>query len=290
MLMFSMIVSGSLIFGSVVANDIDPSAITAIRFLFAFFLLFGIMGLQAKKKIKAFDSPSRYVSLAILISLYFVLMFEGLKTASAVSMSAIMTLTPFIAVILEYILERRKIKGMTFVALFIGALGSLWIIFDANFLKIISFNIGYGETLFFIGCVCQALYTVLVPKFNSGESDLEQTTKIMISSALIIILFDLEAITSTSWYSLGPMIWLTILYLSIFATAGAFFIIRYSRNTISGTNVMAYYYLVPMWVLIFEVLVKGNIPKFEIWLGCFAIILTFTMILSKDVKLFSKRF
>ena len=213
------------------------------------------------------------------------MMFEGLKTASPIVMSAIMALTPFLTILLEYIFYRKKFEIAIIFALVIGATGSIWIIFDADFKQILSFNIGRGESLFLIGCSCQAIYTLLIPILNEGESSTEQTSNTMLVSALILMLIDFNEITSTSWSEVSLYTWLTILYLSLFATASAFFIIQYARNFLPSTYVMAYYYMVPMWVMIFETIIFGTLFRSTVWIGCLAIIFAFSTILFKDTKL-----
>jgi len=160
----------------------------------------------------------------------------------------------------------------------------LWVIFDADKSKILEFNIGRGEGIFLIGCTCQAIYTTLAPKLNVGESAIEQTSTTMLFSALILIFFDFKVIVTTQWTQLQPIVWFTIIYLSVFATAVAFFIIQYSRNFLPSSYLMAYYYLVPMWVLIFEVVFFQLVVDPQIWIGCFGIISAFFLILVKDIK------
>ena len=196
-----------------------------------------------------------------------------------------MALTPFLTIILEYIFYRKKFKMVIVLALVIGAVGSIWIIFDANFKQILSFEIGRGESLFLIGCSCQAIYTLLIPILNEGETTLEQTSNTMLISAILLILIDFKVITSTAWDEITLDTWLTILYLSFFATAIAFFIIQYARNFLPSTYIMAYYYMVPMWVLIFETIIFGTFFRSAVWLGCFAIIFAFSTIFFEDIKL-----
>lgn len=284
MVLFSMLISGSFILGSIVANEIDPSAISAIRFFVAFLILVLVIKFSKFGKIFFLKKIWRYIVLGGLISIYFVLMFEGLKTASPITMSAIMTLTPFLAAILEYFIYKTRLELIVFFALLIGATGSIWIIFDADFNKLINLNIGHGETLFLIGCFAQALYTILIPALNEGESALEQTSNTMLVSSGLLLIIDFRVITSTNWTELSLNVWITILYLSIFATAIAFFILQYSRNFLTGASVMSYYYIVPMWVLILDITILGNSVKPQIWLGCFAVICTFFIIFINDIN------
>ena len=94
MLAFSALVAGSFSLGGRVANDIDPLALTAVRFLIASVLVGSIgIGWGAFGR-DAFRAPWRYAVLGGLMGGYFVLMFTALKTATPVSTAAVFTLTP----------------------------------------------------------------------------------------------------------------------------------------------------------------------------------------------------
>ena len=99
MLLFSALVAGSFSLGVRAANLIDPAAITVARFIIAAGVLAGIALLvPGRGRPRALlESPWRYLLLGGAFAGYFVLMFEGLKTAPAVAASAVFTLTPIMA-------------------------------------------------------------------------------------------------------------------------------------------------------------------------------------------------
>ena len=81
MLVFSAFVAGSFSFGGRVANDIDPSALAALRMLLAAGIVGGVAIYLGEMRRSVFDASWRYLILGGLYGAYFVLMFEGLKTA-----------------------------------------------------------------------------------------------------------------------------------------------------------------------------------------------------------------
>ncbi len=97
MLVFSALVAGSFSLGSIIANEIAPAALNAVRFGIAA----GVIGLAALATTglprRAAQAPWRYLVLGGLFATYFVLMFYGLQTAPPVSAAAVFTLTPVIA-------------------------------------------------------------------------------------------------------------------------------------------------------------------------------------------------
>ena len=82
---FSALIAGSFSLGGLMSNLISPVAFSALRFLLAA----GFVGAAALATgaFRAADlrAPWRYLALGLCLSAYFVLMFEGLKTAPPVA-------------------------------------------------------------------------------------------------------------------------------------------------------------------------------------------------------------
>ncbi|MEO0905714.1 MAG: EamA family transporter, partial [Pseudomonadota bacterium] len=109
MLLFSMLVAGSFALGSLAANEIAPSALNAVRFWIATVIIGAIAVSTTGISRTAFAAPWRYVALAVFFTTYFVLMFEGLKTAPPVSAAAVFTLTPILTAGFGWVLLRQML-------------------------------------------------------------------------------------------------------------------------------------------------------------------------------------
>ena len=79
MLLFSLCVSVSYILGAMVANDIEPGAITAARFLIGAIVMGTLLFISKNLKKEDFKKPWRFLILGLSIVIYFVLMFEALR-------------------------------------------------------------------------------------------------------------------------------------------------------------------------------------------------------------------
>ena len=113
MLGFSLLVAGSFSLGAIVANDIAPQAITAARFVFATIIMGMVAALQRDLKPEYLSRPWRYFVLGGLFTFYFVLMFEGLKTANPVSAAAVFTLMPLMSAVFGLWLLRQATTSAT---------------------------------------------------------------------------------------------------------------------------------------------------------------------------------
>ena len=228
MLGFSALVAGSFSLGAIVANDIAPQAITAARFVFATIVMGMVAALQRDLKPEYLSRPWRYFVLGGLFTFYFVLMFEGLKTANPVSAAAVFTLMPLMSAVFGWWLLRQVTTSRMALALGIAACGALWVIFRGDLAAMMAFDIGRGEMIYFFGCIAHALYTPMVRKLNRGEGAAVFTFGMLVAGSLILVVVGFDDIRATDWTALPAMVWITIGYLTLFSTSSSFFLLQYS--------------------------------------------------------------
>lgn len=267
MLLFSALVAGSFSLGSLAANEIAPTALNALRFLIAAVVI-GTAALATTGLPRtAWQAPWRYLILGGLFAAYFVLMFEGLKTAPPVSTAAVFTLTPIMTAGFGYLLLRQIMTTRMALALAIGAAGALWVIFRADWATFLQFRVGQGEFIYFWGCVAHAIYTPMVRKLNRGEPAVVFTFGMLIAGFVILTIYGWTDIRATDWAALPGIVWITVFYLAIFASAATFVLLQFSTLNLPSAKVMAYTYLVPSWVICWEILLGHGAPNGMVLVG-----------------------
>ncbi len=282
MLTFSALVAGSFSLGSMAAPFVDPMALTALRFLLAGALV-GIAAFLSSKLSRAMlVAPWRYLILGLLMAAYFVLMFEGLKTAEAVSTSAVFTLTPPMAAVFGWVALRQRTTARMGLALLVGAVGALWVIFRANLHALINLHVGRGEVIFLVGCICHALYAPLVRKFNRGEHPLAFTFGMLVAGWLALSLAGLPAIRATDWTALPGIVWITLVYVAVAASAMTFVLLQYAALRLPSAKVMAYTYLVPSWVILWEIALGRGAPPLAVLFGVALSVLALILLLKDE--------
>lgn len=260
MLLFSALVAGSFSLGSRAANLIDPAAITAARFVIAAGVIGGVALAGPRVPAAAFRAPWRYLLLGGVFACYFVLMFEGLKTAAPVSAAAVFTLTPLMAAAFGWLLMRQHMTGRMAVALVLGGLGALWVIFRGDLAAMARLQLGRGEAIYLLGCAAHALYIPLVRRLNRGESALVFTLGTLIAGALLLLVWAWGAIRQTAWLDLPAIVWVTLLYVAIMASAVTFVLVQFASLRLPAAKVMAYTYLTPVWVILLEAVLGTGLP------------------------------
>ena len=267
MLLFSVLVAGSFALGVLAANDIAPMALNAVRFWIATVLIGALVLTRGGFPAGSFVAPWRYLILAGIFAIYFVLMFEGLKTAPSVSAAAVFTLTPILSAGFGWLILRQHLTGRMGTALLIGGVGALWVIFRADVQALLRFEIGRGEAIYFVGVVCHALYTPLVRKLNRGETALIFSFGTIAGAAVILTAFGWTDLIATDWANLPPVVWVTIVYTAVFATAATATLLQFAALRLPSSKVMAYTYLVPAWVMVWDVALGGSVPPLAVVAG-----------------------
>ena len=267
MLAFSILVAGSFTLGALTANLIDPVAMQAMRFACAA-LFVGLLG-AATGKIRLTDAraPWRWLLLGGVFGTYFVLMFEGLKTAAPVSASAVMTLMPVMTALFSWVLLRQVTTRRIALALAVGAVGALWVIFRGDPARLLAFEVGRGEAVYFLGCVAHALYVPLMRRLSRGENAVSASFWVLTAGAVVLTVYGWRDLAATEFAALPTIVWIALAYLSIGAMGLTFVSLNFATMRLPGAKVMAYTYLTPGWVILWEIAFGHGLPDLRALAG-----------------------
>ncbi len=282
MLCFSALVAGSFSLGSLAANEIEPAALNAARFAIAACVIGAVVFATGGVPRSALAAPWRYLLLGGFFATYFVLMFEGLKTAPPVSAAAVFTLTPVLAGGFGWLLLRQVTTPRMALALAIGATGALWVIFRADIAALMAFAVGRGEVIYFFGCIAHAVYTPLVRRLNRGESAVVFTLGTLLAGALLLTVYGWGDLRATQWAALPGIVWITLIYIAVCASAATFVLLQFASLRLPAAKVMAYTYLTPTWVIGWEMALGNGVPGALVLAGVALTIVALLMLLRDE--------
>ncbi|MBP0482368.1 DMT family transporter [Sagittula salina] len=260
MLGFASIVAGSFPLGAMVGPHIEPEVLNAVRFAVAAGALWAAVLITGQGAVGVGRAPWRYFALAGLFAIYFVTMFEGLKTAEPVSMAAVFTLNPALTALFGWFVVRQVTTARMALAIVVGGLGALWVIFRGDPALAMKFEVGEGERIYFWGCIAHALYSPLLRKLNRGEPALSFTAAILTAGAVILGVYAFGDIVATDWAAMPSIVWWVIVYTALVATGVTFLILRYATLRLPSAKVMAYTYIVPSFVILWQLALGQGVP------------------------------
>lgn len=281
MLAFSALVAGSFSLGQRIANQIDPAALTLARFALAFVVMAALVQVGPGFRRAHLRAPWRWGLLGGIYAIYFVLMFEGLKTASSVSTAAVFTLSPILSAGFGWLLLRQVTTPRMALALAVGASGALWVIFRADWGAFLRFEVGQGELTYFVGCIVHAALPAAMKMTNRGEPQLVATTFLLAGGFVTLLPWGLGPALATDWAGLSPLVWVTVAYVALIASGATAFLLALASQRLPGAKVMAYTYLVPSWVIGWELALGGSPPPVLV-LGGVGLTVVALLLLLKD--------
>lgn len=260
MMCFAALVAGSFSFGALIGDQLSALVVTALRFVLTAALLGALAWPALVRGEWRVKTPWRYVALGASPALYFMLMFEALKTTSPVSLAVLFTLTPLVTGIFGYVLLGQGVSRRVLLGLLIGGLGAIWVIFRGDLSLLLAFHIGRGELIFLVGMVCYALYAPLVRKLKREEPQVVFTFAVTLGALLVTLPFAARDLIETDYSGVALQVWLVICYLAVFASAATFSLIQFATLRLPSVKVMAHTYLIPSWVIVWELVLGRGVP------------------------------
>ena len=249
MLAFSIFVSGSFTFGSLIANEISPELLTFYRFLLATIILGVILYFNKSIYSHHLKNIWRYFVLGAIYSIYFVFMFVALKYTTTVSTAAIFTLLPLFAALLEQLFLKKSSPVLIWAALILSGMGALWIIFEGSINGLFQFRFEEGEAIFLVGTICYASYAIIQPKLFKGENIYVTTLGVLAAGSIILAI---SLILQQSSFIVDKITF------EVLGDILSFYFCKYSLDFLPklcftktfSPVVSAYTLLVPFWVIL----------------------------------------
>ena len=166
MLLWSFFIATSFPVSKMIAGDIDASVLTTLRFVMACIIFLPFLIMRKSQKNPNFRQFGKYIFLGGLTAFYFWCNFKALETTSSMNTAVIFTLVPGITAVLAWGLHKQKINFSSFVGLFLGGIGAVWVVFRGSLNNLALQEFSSADLIFLMGCVSLALFATLLKHFN----------------------------------------------------------------------------------------------------------------------------
>lgn len=284
MLLFALVISGSFSLGSRAAGFIAPEALNVMRFAIAVAALGAAASFGPGLRRAQIVAPWRYALLGLLLAGYFVLMFAALRLADPVSTGAMFCLTPLLAAGFAWLLLRQVMPARMAFALALGGAGAVWVIFKGDLDRLLGFDLGRGEAIYFVAVALHSLYTPLLRRLNRGEPAVAYsfwTVLACLGWALLYALWT-GSLAATDWAALPAIVWIAIVYVALGATALTSFLLQFAALRLPAGKVMAYGYLTPSVIVLWEGTFADDWPRTGVLFGIAATIVAMLLLLKNQ--------
>ncbi|MBU0907945.1 MAG: DMT family transporter [Proteobacteria bacterium] len=282
MLGASVIVSSSFTVGAAITRGLDPAVLILVRYVLAVLFFAPILVLRHGFTLPPLRQLCGYSAISAATVGFFWCMFESLRYTSALNTSIIFTLVPGISGIYSAVFLKERLGRPRLIALFLGMVGAVWVIFRGDIHRLLALDINYGDMIFLAGCFLMAAYTPLVKRIHRRESMVVMTFWVLATGVGWLLVLSLPRLAGVNWQGVAMRVWAGILYLAVFSTIVTFYLTHVSTLYLGPTRVMAYSYFYPAFVLLIDWALGHGLPPAVILPGVVVVTLA-TVVLQRGV-------
>ncbi|MGB0695353.1 MAG: DMT family transporter [Rhodospirillaceae bacterium] len=273
MLLASGLIATSFPVGAEITGGLDAVVLTFLRFALATALFAPLVAWKVGLVLPGPKDLLRYGALGACLATFFWCMFEALRSTSALNTAAIFALMPVITALFAALLLRERLALLSRIALPIGSVGAIWVVFRGDMQALLSLDLGGGDLLFLAGTVSLAAYSTLVKLLHRGEPMARLTFWTMAAGTVWLLLLALPRLPAIEWAEVPMTVYAGIGYLAVFTTIITFFVFQWSTSIIGPTRVSAYTFLNPALVLALGIALGDGLPPAATWPGIALVIL-----------------
>jgi len=250
LLLWVSLMASSFVMSEQLLPYANPIASTGLRFILAsiFMLAFvrkSAFTLLTRKKL------GHYFVISLLLVLFFIGLFEALKTTTAMRTSVIYTLLPIVSVVLTTLMLKLVTPRKQIFAFIIGTIGAVWVLLAFTQEKLIPMQWHLGDSIFLAACCALALHVILIKKWTTTDMPAELGAfYIMLLGSLMLLpmLLLFGDLTAIAWQQVE--FWQPLIYLTVFTTMATFFLQQYLLKRVGPNRLLAFTYLIPILVVI----------------------------------------
>ena len=251
---FTLLLWVSLMASSFVVSEqlipfVNPVASTALRFILATMLMMPLIGKTSMQQLN-YKILFHYSVISLCLVLFFIGLFEALKTTNAMRTSVIYTLLPLMSVVITYIALKQVTANKQIVGFLVGTLGAVWVLLSFTEEKLLLSEWRLGDSIFLAACCCLALHVILIKKWATDVPPMSGAFYIMLLGSIILLPFLIlfGDLVNIAWQQ--TTFWQTLLYLTIFTTIATFFLQQHLLKKVGPNRLLAFTYLIPSLVVI----------------------------------------
>lgn len=262
MVMTSIFWSGAFITGKIAVGAFPPFALTFFRFLFALPFIFGILYFREPGNL--IPRGKQWVPLIVLGFIgtfcYHSLFFTSLKYTTAINSSLIGAMNPMVTALLAVLFFGEKLTPTRTFGFILSFSGVFLVITNGDLQLISQFRFNKGDLIMLAAVCCFAVYSLLSRRYMKQYhlSPLMVTAYTFLICVIISVPFLLWENPSSYLFSASVKGWLSILYMSVFASVLGYLIQMVAIQRIGAPRTAVFINLVPIFTIIQSVTILGE--------------------------------
>ena len=233
------------IFGKIVLRSMSSTSLVVFRITGAALLL----ALLQRRLTPLLRMPVKDIALLTLCSLLGVvgnqlLFVKGLSLTTVINATLLSTMIPVYALAVSVLLgyERGSLKRL--VGIVVSAAGVIYLVNPAH--ADLNAQTTTGNLLLLANSFIYAIYIVISKDLFERYGALNVVTWIFLVGAVMTVPVGIYSFQNENFSTMGAVVWLSVAFIIIFPTVGAYYLNAYALTRVSPSTVAIYIYLQPL--------------------------------------------
>lgn len=281
-LISSLIYGGNVIAGRLIAGELPPLTLSAIRAILALTILLPLSWPQMKKAPK----PSRQELFQLMIvgmfgiTIPYISLLIGLKHTTGTNASIVFATMPVITNILLFVLYKIRPLRSQALGMVISFLGLLIVFTQGSPTHILSFELGFGEMILFLNVLSIGLFNLIGQSIMEKFSSLVTSVYALIFATVILVPLGAWQLIAEGWKPLSISSWLIVFYMGFISAGIAFLLNLYGINKVGSGQASIFNNFQHVFSITLSVIILNETLASYHWIGftlvIFGVILSLT--------------
>lgn len=254
----TILIAGSFLASNNLTGTVNPISLTLLRFVIATLCLAPVVLFTPRFRKQIMRVLPRCMVISFFYSGYFICLFEALKTTTVLNTGTLYTLTPFITAVLCIFLFKMKVGLVQFFAYVLGAIGTLWVVFNGSLNSLLSLSLTQGDLIFMLGVCSMCGYTIVMKLLYRKDNVIVLTFCTLLGGTLWMTIATVAMGIPLQWDLLQGNALLSMVYLAIGATLLTSYLYQKASIALNPSSVTAYIYMSPACVALLTFLIHGE--------------------------------
>jgi drug/metabolite transporter (DMT)-like permease len=282
LLLSALIYGGNVIAGRLIAGDVLPLTLSAVRVILALIILLPLAWPQIKKAPK----PSHIELLQLIImsvlgvTIPYVSLLLGLQRTTGTNASVIFATLPAVTNTLLFLIYRLKPSKFQTLGMITSFLGLVIVFTQGSIPNLLTFKLGIGESYLFLNVLSIGLFNLLGQNIMKKFSSLVTSVYALVFAAIMLIPMGAWQLGTTEW-NISIYGWLIILYMGFLAAGVAFFLNLYGINKIGSGKASVFNNMQHVFSITLSVIILKESLALYHWIGFVLVIAGVVLSLSR---------
>jgi drug/metabolite transporter (DMT)-like permease len=277
LLIATLLFGGNYWVSKILVGILNPNQLVFFRTIGAFILFALVYFLRAQPKLKYKELLRLFIAGVFGIALNQILFFSGLQYTTPVDTAIIHVSNPIIVLVLSLIFLHTKLSWWKIVGIFFGAAGaSILVLYQKEF--VFNPETVKGNLMILGNTAAYAIFLVIMKPILKKYDAITTMFWVYLFATIIIVPYTLLDVLNINWESLIGWPLLSLFYIIVMVTFGAYFLIIYSLGRLSAPVVSFYIYLQPLIAAIIATIIGveslnwvNGLAAFLIFMGVYLV-------------------